>query len=140
MKNKGFTLTKLMVVILIVGVLTVAIPLIKASYDNAIWTYGKTGMTNIATAIRAYVKEHGTIMIGDCSIGVNNLGLTDKDLGASHFSATNYEITSISYKPEPECIRTCPNKKLKFTITGTHYGLTPKTGILDQEGTWVFSD
>jgi type IV pilus assembly protein PilA len=95
MKNKGFTLVELMVVILIVGILAaVAIPLMHGRIDSAKWAEAKAAMGTIATGLRAYYAEKqgwGDPAIDDLS----DIGITEADLDGTYFEYDCYSFGSL---------------------------------------------
>jgi type IV pilus assembly protein PilA len=92
--HRGFTVVELMVVVLIIGVLSVAaIPLMKGRTDASKWSEAKTAMGTIATALRTYGCEKGDFL-GAPSL--EQIGILDGDLDGTYFSHDAYAITSAS--------------------------------------------
>jgi type IV pilus assembly protein PilA len=105
--KKAFTMVELMVVVLIVGILAaVAVPLMSGRVDSAKWSEGKAALGTIASALRAYAAEKGTIT---STPTLSNIGITDNDLDGTYFSHEAYAITSAS----------AANSQVSFVITCT---------------------
>jgi type IV pilus assembly protein PilA len=131
MKNKGFTLVELMVVVLIVGILAaVAIPIMKGRIDSAKWSEGKSMAGTIATQIRAYAAENGAS--GTWPPSMADLGISADELDGTYFSSSNFSWTA-AY----DALAASP---LTFTITISNTGTgisTPTSVTLDQDGAWT---
>lgn len=92
--RKGFTMVELMVVVLIVGILAViAIPLMTGRSDASKWSEAKNVMGVIASALRTYTIEKGTLSGAPT---MAELGIRDSDLDGTYFSHEAYAITSAS--------------------------------------------
>jgi prepilin-type N-terminal cleavage/methylation domain-containing protein len=96
--RKGFTLIELMVVVLIVGILAaVAIPLMRGRIDSAKWSEAKSAMGTIATALRAYASEKGTVIATD--VGASDfpkIGIELSDLDGTYFTNAAYTMSGVT--------------------------------------------
>ena len=102
--SKGFTLSELMVVILIIGILaSVMAPLMKARVDKSKWTEACTSAGAIRTAIHNYYAETN-ITTAKALIGANLgnntiqgiLEFAPNDLEGTYFSPSDYTINSVN--------------------------------------------
>lgn len=108
-RRTGFTMVELMVVVLIVGILAaVAVPLMSGRIDASKWSEGKAAMGTIASALRAYVAEKGSLSKAPSKL--SDIGLSDADLDGTYFTHEAYKITSAS---------TDSAGKLSYVITCT---------------------
>jgi type IV pilus assembly protein PilA len=109
--RKGFTLIELMVVVLIVGILAaVAIPLMRGRIDSAKWSEAKSAMGTIATALRAYASEKGTVIATDIGAAdFPKIGIELTDLDGTYFTNGAYAMSAV----------TATNGVLNATITAT---------------------
>ena len=83
--KKGFTLTELMVVILIIGILAgVTIPIMQGRIDSAKWSEGRTVMGTIAMSLRAHITEKGNHFTPVPTLA--QLGFEPGDLDGSYFT------------------------------------------------------
>jgi prepilin-type N-terminal cleavage/methylation domain-containing protein len=95
--QRGFTLTELMIVVTVIGVLaTVAIPMFQVVPERSKSTEAVTALGLIRASMRIYYVEHGTFANGTfftdgaqvTSGGL--LGVTDNDLMGRYFSSESY--------------------------------------------------
>jgi type IV pilus assembly protein PilA len=128
MKNKGFTLIELMIVILIVAILAAVLtPMMTGRINRAKWSEGMAAAGTIATALRAYVAEQNRDLAAAPAMA--DMGLTATDLTGKYFASTNYSITALSY--------TASTGALTYTISvSAPTGLTGGPVTLNQAGTW----
>lgn len=122
MRNrKGFTLIELMIVVIIVAVLAaVIVPLMTSRINKAKWSEAKAAMSQIATALRAYVAENETttttIVTPTPPATGPSLGFKPNELDGKYFLTSNYSISSASYNSS--------TGQLSYTIVAT----VPATG------------
>jgi type IV pilus assembly protein PilA len=92
--HKAFTMVELMVVVLIVGILAaVAVPLMSGRIDSSKWSEAKAAMGTIASALRSYAAEKGSLTSAP---SLADIGLTNNDLDGTYFTHQAYAITSAS--------------------------------------------
>ena len=94
MKNRGFTLIELMVVVLIVAVLAaILFPYMTARLEAARWSEGKAGAGALATAIRAMWAEKGAESFDFTTTPEPAYYLDESDLRGKYFSIDDYSMT-----------------------------------------------
>jgi prepilin-type N-terminal cleavage/methylation domain-containing protein len=130
----GFTLTELMVVILIVAILAAVLtPFLQGRIDEAKWSEACTTAGTIRAAVRAYAAGSGITaaqaLVGK-NIGDENtqslLGFHSQDCEGTYFESDDYTITSIG-----------ADGMAVITVTGGSKTNSP-TGsfVLKADGTW----
>jgi prepilin-type N-terminal cleavage/methylation domain-containing protein len=130
----GFTLTELMVVILIVAVLAaVLVPFLQGRIDEAKWSEACTAAGTIRVAVRAYAAGAGltaTQALVGKNLGDENtqdlLGFQAQGCEGTYFESDDYTITSIG-----------ADGMAVITVTGGSKANSP-TGsfVLRADGTW----
>ncbi|MFC1636705.1 type II secretion system protein [Planctomycetota bacterium] len=130
----GFTLTELMVVILIVAILAgVLVPLLQRRIDESKWSEACTAAGTIRVAIRAYSAGSGTTaaqaLVGK-NLGDENtqslLGFQSQDCEGTFFESDDYTITSVG-----------ADGIAVITVTGGSKANSPNGSfVLKADGTW----
>lgn len=126
-RQRGFTLIELMVVIIMVCILAaVAIPIMRGRIDSARWSEGRSMAGTIKTGIKAYYSEKG---VGAREPTLTDLGIGPGDLEGKYFKYSEGSFTwSSSYLG-------VPNPVLDYTITITSTHVTaPPIVYLTEEG------
>lgn len=118
LKQKGFSMVELMIVIVIVAILSsVAIPMMRGRIERAKYTEGMAGCAAIATAVRAYIAENVDQTIAQPTM--QQMGFKDDDLKGKYFNKDDYTFSSFSYDETSGAliytIQAKPNAKSKLT-------------------------
>ena len=130
---KGFTLTELMVVILIVAILAAAsVPIYRGRVDAARWAEGKAIMGTIATALRVHVTMEGTNFQAVPTL--DQLGATPSLLGGTYFRGGESGAGDFSWVINDD-------QPLDFLITATAPPTitTPSKITVDAIGQWTIT-
>jgi prepilin-type N-terminal cleavage/methylation domain-containing protein len=127
-KPRGFTLIESMVVILIVSILAaVVVPLMRGRVDRSKWAEANAAAGTIRSAVKVYFMENGNIItgnLGDASVQ-QALGIQASDLMGSCFTASDYEIDSVS-----------ADGIAVITATGSQTNAPSGSKTLTLSGTW----
>ena len=95
--NRGFTMTELMIVVTIIGILaTIAFPMFQTVPERSKSTEAVTALGLIRSAMRIYYVEHGTfanatLFTDGAQVTSGGLiGVTNNDLMGRYFSSASY--------------------------------------------------
>ena len=133
--RKGFTVTELMMVIFIIGILAAAAyPLMRGRIDSAKWSEGRAAAGTVKTTVRTLVTTMDPNYT-DYAIIENSfedgllalmLGFTDTSLNGSYFNQVDYTISDVNGV----------NGTCVITVSSTHPKGPPGVGILAADGSW----
>jgi prepilin-type N-terminal cleavage/methylation domain-containing protein len=128
--GKGFTLSELMVVILVIGILAaVSISLMQGRVDSAKWSEANTTAGTVQSAVRVYFHKTGNSVsivgsLDDTTIQ-GLLGFTNADLTGTFFVPGDYVITAVDV-----------TGKATIVVTGSQAKAPSGSMTLTANGTW----
>ena len=134
MKQQGFSLTELVIVIFIVGIISaVAIPIMRGRIDSAKWSEANRTAGAIRRAVQAYVVEHVDRHNFQGLKGELNkpsvykkLGFSQSDLSGSYFNQGDYILRDVTSDPLG-CV---------IEVESSHPQGPPGKGMLNADGNW----
>ena len=125
-REKGFTLIELLIVIAIIGILAaIAIPMYKTQTIKAKLTEVTNGMSNVASAVAAYIQEGngwptaGTQDLIQSSLGVSTKALSRIETIAVTAGVITATVTRIDATVDAKTLAMVPTSNLDGSITWT---------------------
>ncbi|MHC4117191.1 MAG: prepilin-type N-terminal cleavage/methylation domain-containing protein [Planctomycetota bacterium] len=130
-KRNGFTLTELVIVVLVVAILAaVLIPMLRGRIDSARWSEGKAIAGTIARALREHIGEKGDDFTPVPALW--QLGFRPSDLNGTYFTGGESGVGNFSWVINS-------NNPIDFlvTVTAPEGVTTPSQITLDHNGVFT---